>query len=154
MVYEQEQLTYAELNEKSNRLARHIRAQYEQRTKQTLSPDTLIALCLDRSLEMIIGIMAVLKAGGAYVPIDPNYPQDRIDYILEDTQAKLILSQKSLTASNPIQLPQDKIIYIDLSEKLYNIEDASNLPQHSKSNDIAYVIYTSGTTGKPKGRNG
>ncbi|MGB5498859.1 MAG: condensation domain-containing protein, partial [Maribacter sp.] len=93
LVFEGQQLTYGELNEKSNQLARHIRARYKKRTKQTLRPDTLIALCLDRSLEMVIGIMAVLKAGGAYVPIDPSYPQDRLDYILEDTKAELVLSQ-------------------------------------------------------------
>jgi amino acid adenylation domain-containing protein len=151
LVYEEHPLTYKELNEKSNQLARHIRSQYEQRTRQSLVPDTLIALCLDRSLEMVIGILAVLKAGGAYVPIDMTYPQERIDYMLQDTKAELILSQKTLSENNNAQLPKDKVIYIDLAESLYNEEDTSNLPQHSKARDLAYVIYTSGTTGKSKG---
>ncbi|MCV9934728.1 condensation domain-containing protein, partial [Flavobacterium sp. LS1R47] len=80
LVYEGKELTYNELNEKSNQLARYIREQYQEKTQRSLTPDTLIALCLDRSLEMIIGILAVLKAGGAYVPIDPTIPQERIDY--------------------------------------------------------------------------
>ena len=89
LVFENQQLTYKQLNEKSNQLAWYIRKQYKQKTKQELQPDTLIALCLNRSLEMVIGILAVLKAGGAYVPIDPNYPEERINYILEDTKAAL-----------------------------------------------------------------
>ena len=89
LVYEGQQLSYKQLNEKSNQLARHIREQYLKTTKQSLAPDTLIALHLDRSLEMVIGILAVLKAGGAYVPVDTSYPQERIDYILQDTEQTL-----------------------------------------------------------------
>ncbi|MEP7107700.1 MAG: amino acid adenylation domain-containing protein [Ferruginibacter sp.] len=151
LVYEGQQLSYKLLNEKSNQLARHIREQYLQRAKQPLAPDTLIALYLDRSLEMVIGILAVLKAGGAYVPIDTNYPQERIYYILEDTQAELILSRRQLYEGNDIQLPPRKVINIDLEEELYKVEDTSNLPIHSNESNLAYVIYTSGTTGKPKG---
>jgi amino acid adenylation domain-containing protein/non-ribosomal peptide synthase protein (TIGR01720 family) len=151
LVYEGEQLTYNELNEKSNQLARHIRTQYEKRVKQPLPAETLIAICLDRSLEMVVGILAILKAGGAYVPIDPSYPQERIDYILEDTGAELILTQKHLKENNHIQFPQNKVVCIDLTEECYTIEDNSNLPSYNKSKNLAYVIYTSGTTGKPKG---
>lgn len=151
VVYEQQRLTYRELDEKSNQLAWYIRTQYQQRTKQTLKADTLIVLYLDRSLEMIIGILGVLKAGGAYVPMDPVYPQERVDYILENTKAELILSQKHLIGDSHAQLPQEKIIHIDLTEELYNKENKSNLPQFSKSTDLAYIIYTSGTTGNPKG---
>ncbi|MCV9934566.1 amino acid adenylation domain-containing protein [Flavobacterium sp. LS1R47] len=146
-----EELTYNALNEKSNQLARHIRAQYEEKNKRVLTPDTLIVLCMDRSLEMIIGILAVLKAGGTYVPIDPSYPQDRIDYLLEDTQATIVLSQRKLKENNQVKLPQDKVITIDLSEELYLKEDTANLGQYAQSTDLAYIIYTSGTTGKPKG---
>jgi amino acid adenylation domain-containing protein len=146
-----EELTYNALNEKSNQLARHIRAQYEEKNKRVLTPDTLIVLCMDRSLEMIIGILAVLKAGGTYVPIDPSYPQDRIDYLLEDTQATIVLSQRKLKENNQVKLPQDKVIAIDLSEELYLKEDTANLGQYAQSTDLAYIIYTSGTTGKPKG---
>ncbi|NOU19052.1 MAG: amino acid adenylation domain-containing protein [Bacteroidales bacterium] len=151
LVYEQQKLTYKELNEKSNQLARHIQTQYKQRTNQSLNSDSFIALYLDRNLEMVVGILAVLKAGGAYVPIDPGYPQERVDYILEDTCAELLLSQKHLVGERQNQLPRDKVINIDLAEDIYSKEDASKLPQHSKSTDLAYVIYTSGTTGRPKG---
>jgi len=151
LVYEGQQLSYKELNEKSNQLARHIREQYLQTTKQSLAPDTLIALYLDRSLEMVIGILAVLKAGGAYVPIDTTYPQERIDYLLADTRAELILSQRKVREGSYTQLPANKVMYIDLAEQFYKEENPSNLPQHSAAKDLAYLIYTSGTTGKPKG---
>jgi amino acid adenylation domain-containing protein/non-ribosomal peptide synthase protein (TIGR01720 family) len=151
LVYEGQTLSYRQLNEKSNQLARHIRAQYESKAKKSLNSDTLIVVCLDRSLEMIIGILAVLKAGATYVPVDPSYPQERIDHVLDDTKADFILTQKYPEAKATAKLPAEKLIYIDLSETFYNREDSTNLPQHSKANDLAYVIYTSGTTGKPKG---
>ncbi|AGC75285.1 amino acid adenylation domain protein [Nonlabens dokdonensis DSW-6] len=151
LVYEDKELTYNELNERSNELARHIRSSYKERTGNDLKPDTLIALCLDRSLEMIIGILGVLKAGGAYVPIDQDYPQDRIDYILEDTEAALILSQRGVFKDRSTSLPEDRVVYIDLIEGFYQKEQPSNLPRYSRPTDLAYVIYTSGTTGKPKG---
>ncbi|GAA3623460.1 amino acid adenylation domain-containing protein [Flavivirga jejuensis] len=151
LIHEGKQLTYQELNEKSNQLAAHLRKQYMQRTNQPLAPDTRVALFLDRSLEMIIGIMAVLKSGGAYVPLDPLSPQSKINYILEDTQVELVLTQKHLNTDGYSQLPQETIVYIDLSQELYVDEDKSNLPNHSKAVNLAYTLFTSGTTGKPKG---
>ena len=151
LVFEGEQLTYGELNEKSNQLARHIRAQYICKTKQALKPDTLIALCLNRSLEMVIGILGVLKAGGAYVPMDPSYPEGRVEYMLEDTRAEMVLSQRQIAQDGDVQLPKDKVVYVDLSEKLYQVENPANLKPNSSASDLVYVIYTSGTTGKPKG---
>jgi len=151
LIFEEQQLTYRELNNKSNQLARHIRTKYKQQTERTLGPDTLVALYLDRSMEMLISILAVLKAGGAYVPIDINYPQQRIDYMVQDTRAKLILSTRLLNNGIENGLPQDKIVYVNLQEPFYKTEETANLPEHSKPNHLAYVIYTSGTTGKPKG---
>ncbi|RBL90379.1 non-ribosomal peptide synthetase/type I polyketide synthase [Chitinophaga flava] len=148
LVYEDQQLSYHQLNEKSNQLARHIREQYRQKAGQELKRDTLIALCLDRSLEMVISILAVLKAGGAYVPMDPSYPQQRIDFILEDTGAAMVLSHRSISG---VSLPEEKVLYTDLSEGCYLSEDTTNLPAYSAAEDLAYIIYTSGTTGKPKG---
>lgn len=150
IVHEGNYLTYKELNEKSNQLAHYIRTRYRDRTNQTFMPDTLIALCLDRSLEMAIGILAILKAGGAYVPIDPSYPKERIDYMLEDTEAVFVLTKKYIT-EGAIILPKDKTINIDLNAELYRMEDHSNLSINSTPQDLAYVIYTSGSTGKPKG---
>ncbi|HJW28984.1 MAG TPA: amino acid adenylation domain-containing protein, partial [Saprospiraceae bacterium] len=150
LVYEEDHLTYKDLNSRSNQLARHIRARYRERSGKEMEPDTLIALCLDRSLEMVVGILGVLKAGGAYVPIDPTYPQERIDYMLADTRAELVLVQREREEPT-VLLPEGKLVYIGLGEDLYKIEDSNDLPPHSKSTDLAYVIYTSGTTGKPKG---
>ena len=88
LVFGEREITYQELNEKSNQLARYIRSQFLKRTGNELNPDTLIALCLDRGIELAIGILGVLKAGGAYVPMDPSYPQERIDYLILDTGAE------------------------------------------------------------------
>ncbi|MDA3927423.1 MAG: amino acid adenylation domain-containing protein, partial [Prolixibacteraceae bacterium] len=153
LVFDGKKLSYQELNQKSNQLARRIRKQYQLKTESTLTPDTLIALYLDRGLEMVVGILAVLKAGGAYVPMDMNYPKERIDFMLEDTKAEIILSQKSIVDNNNNNntLPIEKIITIDLNSNIYTNEEDTNLKQCSAANDLAYVIYTSGTTGKPKG---
>ena len=94
VVCDDQQLTYLELNEQSNQLARLILKQYEG----NVPTDTLIVLCLDRSLEMMIGLLGILKAGAAYVPVDPNYPAARIQFILEDTQAQLVLTQTPYAA--------------------------------------------------------
>jgi len=151
LVFEGQQLTYAQLNQKSNQLARHIREQYLQRTGNVLTPDTFIALYLDRSLEMVIAILAVLKAGGAYVPIDTSYPQERIDYILKDTKAALVLTQRLLQEELATRLPEDQLVFVNLSENFYQTAEATNLPQHSGPEDLAYLIYTSGSTGQAKG---
>ncbi len=145
------QLTYRQLNEKSNQLATHIRMQYQLRTNSVLNPGTLIPLCMNKSVEMIIGILAIMKAGGAYVPMDPTFPRKRIEHILEDTCAKLILTQRHLYDGDLVQLPGDMAIVIDLSEELYKEESKADLSLSIDASALAYVIYTSGTTGKPKG---
>ena len=155
IIFGDQKITYRELNEKSNQLARHIRDHHQKKTGYALKADTLIALCLDRSFEMVISILAVLKAGGAYVPVDKNYPQERIDYILKDTEAKLILTQKSSLEMEkhvrPQKLPNNKVLFVDLNEPFYREQEVINLEPVSKSTDLSYVVYTSGTTGKPKG---
>jgi len=152
LVYEQEELTYQELNNKANQLARYIRKQYKQVTNQDLKPDTLLPLCLERSLDMVIAILAVMKAGGAYVPMDPEYPAKRFKHILKDTDAKLIVTQSHLTTKLQ-QIIDIKLIAIDEQDNqvVYAEEEETNLLLHSQSTDLAYVIYTSGTTGLPKG---
>jgi amino acid adenylation domain-containing protein len=144
-------ITYRQLNAKSNQLARNIRTRYEELTGRDLSPDVLIPLYSDRSVEMVIGILSILKAGGTYVAIDPNYPQERIDYILEDTAAELVLSRKHLIETGDKQFPPDKILLVDLSEDFYRTTDISNLRCINTTAHQVYVIYTSGSTGKPKG---
>ncbi|WP_211234360.1 non-ribosomal peptide synthase/polyketide synthase, partial [Paenibacillus taiwanensis] len=139
VVYEQEQLTYRELNERTNRLARLLR-------HEGLCPDQLVGIMADRSLDMIVGTLAVLKAGGAYVPIDPEYPEDRIRYMLEDANAQILLTQSHL--KNKVSHAGTWIM-IDQPE--FYDDDSSNLELVNVATDLCYVIYTSGTTGNPKG---
>ncbi len=132
-------LTYSELNEKSNQLARILRSKGVQ-------AESIVALSTERSIETIIGMLAVLKAGGAYLPIDPSYPEDRKEYMLEDSKAKILLTQSYMTKDISYD---GELIYLD-NKELYE-GDASNLQHNTKSNNMAYIIYTSGSTGKPKG---
>ncbi|MGW9123922.1 non-ribosomal peptide synthetase [Paenibacillus chitinolyticus] len=139
VVFEQERLTYRELNERANRLARMLRA-------AGVRPDQLVGLMAGRSLEIAVGILAVLKAGGAYVPIDPEYPEERIRYLLEDSGAKLLLTQRRLLDRVPFE---GTVLTLD-DESSYS-GDGTNLEPVNGAEHLAYVIYTSGTTGKPKG---
>lgn len=139
-VFGDKKISYRELNEKSNQLARILR---EKGVKQ----GSIAAVMLERSLEMIIGIMAVEKAGGAYLPIDPHYPEDRINYMLKDSNAELLLlNERSSTVKTEGNI--EKILLDD--EGLYQ-GDCSNLPDKADPDSIAYLIYTSGSTGRPKG---
>ena len=131
-----EQLTYAELNQKANQLARKLR-------KLGVKPDDFVAIMAERSIEMIVGIYGIIKAGGAYVPIDPTYPQDRIKYMLEDCTPKALVVYKAEI--------ETEIPVIDLADSKVWEEAATNLKKVNKPNDLVYCIYTSGTTGKPKG---
>lgn len=139
IVFENQSLSYRELNEKANQLANLLR-------KKGIKRDSIVALMIERSLEMMIGILAILKAGGAYLPIDPDYPPDRIDYMLNDSQASILLTQSFLEN----RLTYDgEMIYLD-DEGLYT-GSSLDLPDINLPGDLAYIIYTSGTTGKPKG---
>ena len=151
LVFENQELTYKQLNQKSNQLARYIRKQYKTENGQELIPDSLIALCLERSLEMVIGILGTLKAGGAYVPIDPSYPDERIRYIVENIKSRILLTQTHLSEKLKNILEGKSIQLITLDDVHYRNDSVKNLPPQSKSTDLAYVIYTSGSTGKPKG---
>lgn len=144
VVFEDETLTYRELNQKANQLARYIRDFYQEVKDEALTADTLIGLCVEKSIESIVAILAIIKAGAAYVPIDSSNPQERIDYILKDCNSAFILTQSTLEID--FQIPSVLLDTLNLTE--YNND---NLSLFSKGNDLAYVIYTSGTTGKPKG---
>ena len=147
-------MTYRELNERANQLAHSIIAEYKKVSQQDLKPDTLIALYLDRSLEMIISILAVLKAGGAYVPIAPEYPKERTQFMLEDINAALIVTQEHhlQALENILKEITTPIKLIAADGNISNADlDITNLTPMSSAHDLAYVIYTSGTTGKPKG---
>nr|WP_256756848.1 non-ribosomal peptide synthetase [Cohnella sp. WQ 127256] len=137
VVFEDRQMTYHELNARSNQLARHLR-------ERGVRADMVVGVMADRSFEMIVGIYAILKAGGAYVPLDPAYPEERLLYMLRDSGIELVLTQSDTALS----LPVSTILLTD--SRLYAGED-SNLPSISGPTHLAYVIYTSGSTGKPKG---
>lgn len=141
-VYDQQQLTYGELNERANRLARHLRT-------LGAGPGVLAAILVERSLDMLVGILGVLKAGAAYVPIDPAYPAERIRFMMEDAAPAVLLTQSHLLRS----LPQHDLATVCLDEERKTIEKLSgeDLKAELSSTSLAYVIYTSGSTGKPKG---
>jgi amino acid adenylation domain-containing protein len=144
-------LTYAQLNERANQLARHLK-QFDIR------PDVLVGLCVERSVEMVVGLMAVLKAGGAYVPLDVNYPPERLAFMLADTRTPVLLTQQSLKSRLPAHLLEAQgkadslaVVCLDTDWDVIGTESRENLPNPAKPESLAYVMYTSGSTGKPKG---
>ena len=140
VVFGMQKLTYKELNEKANSLAYYLR-------KNGIETNDLVGIMVNRSLEMIIGMLAVLKAGGAYIPIDPTYPKDRIEYMLKNSNSKLLLTQEHLHDITDFK----NCVYIDLSnDSIYSLPN-DNLNHTNTPEDLAYVIYTSGSTGLPKG---
>lgn len=148
LVYENDRLTYQELNEQANQLAHYLRENFD------IQPDDLVALCLERCKYMLVSILAILKAGGAYVPMDPNMPEDRISYMLADTKAKVVLTTNlSYDKVNPL------VSEAQIALNLQSPQTINCLKAYPKTNpaplaqpkNLAYVIYTSGTTGNPKG---
>ncbi|MBX8580725.1 amino acid adenylation domain-containing protein [Pseudomonas cichorii] len=133
-------LTYEALNRRANRLAHKLR-------EQGVGPEVRVGLAVERSLEMIVGLLAILKAGGAYVPLDPDSPQERLNYLMDDSGITLLLTQDHLLARLPLP-PQVKTLSLSDSLEGYAEGDPLNL---STPDNLAYVIYTSGSTGKPKG---
>jgi amino acid adenylation domain-containing protein len=145
VVFEDQNLTYRELDERSTRLAVYLQ-------KQGITPENLVGICVERSLEMMVGILGILKAGAGYVPIDPGYPEARIRYMLEDSNVKIRLTQEKLEdkVSGLLSGKAGKIIALD--KHWEKIEKAKGrLERKVQSYHLAYVIYTSGSTGKPKG---
>ncbi|QIR40546.1 amino acid adenylation domain-containing protein [Tolypothrix sp. PCC 7910] len=141
IVFANQQLTYRELNQRANQLANHLH-------KLGVKPEVLVGLYVERSIEMVVGLLAVLKAGGAYVPLDPAYPQERIAFMLTDAQVSVVLTQEHLLANLPNCAAE--IVCIDHT-KLRDAQPQDNLTIQTKPENLAYIIYTSGSTGKPKG---
>ncbi len=144
--YNGSDLTYKELNEKANQLGHYLQL-------KGVKPDNLVAICVDRSLEMMIGVLGILKSGGAYVPVDPCYPEDRIRHMLNDSKAKVILTQEKLIEMlSPLNTKHCKeILCLDKMDELLINQSKTNPVNETKSNNLVYVIYTSGSTGLPKG---
>ncbi|MEH1767283.1 MAG: amino acid adenylation domain-containing protein [Nostoc sp.] len=140
VVFEDEQLTYCELNARANQLAHYLRS-------LGVKPEVLVGICVERSLDMIVGLLGILKAGGAYVPLDPTYPQERLSFVLEDAQVSLVISHLSLVNS----LGQMTVICLDTDWETI-VKCSRNQPRNRATpENLAYIIYTSGSTGKPKG---
>ena len=143
VVFEDQQLSYLELNARANQLAHHL-------LTLGVKPDHLVGLGVERSLEMIIGLLGILKAGGAYVPLDPNYPTDRLAFMLEDSQISVLLTQNRLMT--PLPVPKTTtVVYLDTDFPTISKYRSSNPVTEVQSDNLAYVIYTSGSTGQPKG---
>lgn len=142
VVYEDQQLTYGALNTRANQLARYLRT-------LGVRPDVLVGLCVERSLEMLVGMLGILKAGGAYVPLDPTYPTERLAYMLADSQPQVLLTQAPFHALLPVtEIPT---LCLDTQWTTVATEATDNLPHQTLPQHLAYVIYTSGSTGKGKG---
>jgi amino acid adenylation domain-containing protein/thioester reductase-like protein len=139
LVFQEKHLTYRGLNENANQLARVLR-------KKRVEVDNFVGLMVDRSLEMILGMMAVLKSGGAYLPIDPDYPDKRILYMLKDSEAGFLLTQQKYEGRIDLEIE-----LIDMEDRSLYKGDTQNLPLRNNARNLAYAIYTSGSTGMPKG---
>ena len=153
VIFEDQGLTYRELNQRANQLAHHLKT-------EGVGPETLVGVFMDRSLEMLVGLLGILKAGGAYVPLDPNFPPERLKFILEDAGATVLLTQPSLLKTLPKVAPSAneapgvqsaKIICVDRAFTTFDNQSKINPDGAVQPHNLAYVLYTSGSTGKPKG---
>jgi amino acid adenylation domain-containing protein len=142
MVCEDAQLTYHELNRRANQLAHHLRS-------LGVGPEVLVGLCVERSLEMVIGLLGILKAGGAYMPLDPAYPLERLAFMLEDARVAVLVTQQRLMAALPA--PAATVVCLDADWYSMSQQSVANPTSETTPENLAYVLYTSGSTGRPKG---
>jgi len=142
VVFEHQRLTYQELNRRSNQLAHYLR-------RQGVGPESVVGICIERSVEIVVGLLAILKAGGAYVPLEPAWPKHRIMLMLEDAGAKVLLASNNIVK----ELPESgiRVISIDGDSQVIAREPNENTNRRVNQDNLAYVIYTSGSTGRPKG---
>jgi len=139
---ENERLTYDELNRRANQLAHYLR-------KRGVGAESLVGICVERSVEMVVGLLGIIKAGGVYVPLDPGYPKERLSFMLNDAQISILITQRSLLS----ELPEHTAaaIFLDADRGEIDRESEQNIDGVSGPDNLAYVIYTSGSTGRPKG---
>ena len=145
-VFEDQQLSYADLNQKANQLAHHLRT-------LGVGPDAVVGLCLERCLEMIVGIMGILKAGGAFLPLDPTYPPSRLAFMLEDARVPVLLTKHPVAEKLQLRdhAARAQVLCLDTEWDALAQLDSGNAHSPVRPEDLAYIIYTSGSTGKPKG---
>ena len=142
LIFNNQHLTYRDLNSRANQLAQYLQS-------LGVGTEILVGICIERSLEMVIGLLGILKAGGAYVPLDPTYPQERLAYMLNDSQVRVLLTQEKLLTSLPEHIA--RVVCLDTDWREICAESEDNLLGDSQTDNLAYVIYTSGSTGQPKG---
>lgn len=140
--FAEQQLSYSELNARANQLAHYLR-------RLGVGPDVLVAVLMERSVEMAVGLLGILKAGGVYVPLDPEYPTERLRFMIDDSQAPVLLTQSWLVAALPEHAA--RVVCLDSDWESISQEQSDNLCSGITSDNLAYVIYTSGSTGQPKG---
>ena len=153
VVFENEKLTYRQLNARANQLAHYLK-------KWGVGPEKLVGVLMERSMELVVGLLGVLKAGGAYVPLEPSYPMERLAFMLEDSQISVLLTHKHISkafkivdsdSQSSIRDPKMKVVSLDFDWEIIGRESEQNLNGEASAANLAYVIYTSGSTGKPKG---
>jgi amino acid adenylation domain-containing protein len=141
-MFEDQQLSYGELDRRSNQLAHYLR-------RQGVGPDVVVGLCVERSLAMVIGLLGILKAGGAYLPLDPNYPQERLAFMLADSQVPIVVTEEKAVDILPVSWA--RIVCLDLEWTAIEAEPGEAPESGVEADNLAYMIYTSGSTGTPKG---
>jgi amino acid adenylation domain-containing protein len=141
VIFENEQLTYRQLNNRANQLGHYLQ-------QQGVKPDSIVCVCMERSVEMVVALIGILKAGGAYLPLDPAYPQERLAFMLADAQVSVLLTQPHLI--NELPPHQSKLVCVAQATEFIDYS-SQNLVSQVKPDNLAYVIYTSGSTGTPKG---
>ncbi len=142
VIFEGKHLTYTQLNKQANQVAHYLQ-------KRGVQQETPVGICVERSFQMIVGLMGILKAGGAYVPLDPTYPKERLSLMLHDAKVPLLLTQNRLQESIP--LSNTEVLCLDSDWGVISGESEENAGGHLQSNNLAYVIFTSGSSGRPKG---
>ncbi|WP_242057692.1 MULTISPECIES: amino acid adenylation domain-containing protein [Nostoc] len=142
VVFENNQLSYHQLNQRANQLARHLRS-------LGIKPEVLVGIYLERSLEMVVGLLGILKAGGAYLPLDPAYPSEHLAYILEDSQISAIVTTQELVSSLPDRITH--VVCLDSDWQVISENNQENLFSNTTLDNLIYTIYTSGSTGRSKG---
>lgn len=142
VIHGSEQVTYRELNSRANQLAHHLR-------ELGIGPEKLVGICLERSVDLLVGILAVAKTGGAYIPLDPSYPVERLAFMLQDSGAPVLVTNEGLREK--FVRCETQIVLVDHDRGAIELQSTQNLTSAVTTGNLAYVIYTSGSTGKPKG---
>jgi len=144
VVEQKQELRYSELNCRANQLARRLQT-------QGVKPGSIVGVCVERSIDFVIGILAVLKTGAAYLPLDPAYPEERLSFMLKDAGVSVLLTHRSLGRKTSLADAHFSVLHLDGDPALVKTQSKENLLANTQPDDLAYVIYTSGSTGRPKG---